>query len=274
MKRAVVVWMMSLAVVCLTASTVLALQLITEARIESVTGEPVKEDFSFLGAGFEGFVLKVKNGEDDSSNRISSAVVSLNGVKILGPADFNQKVPLLERSIVPYELENILSVNLRSNPGGFLHVQVLGEPTLDLPPDPGPAGDETLEGVDVNNNGVRDDIERWIGLNYRDSEKTRQALIQAYYPLQNFMVHARQGDRDAVYNDMTAFHRATECLYYISPDKAHRLVKEVESQVVNTSDRVYAYLDSSRMLGGGSFPSAPYSKWKLSCTFDPDSFEN
>jgi len=44
-------------------------------------------------------------------------------------------------------------------------VQILGEPTLNLPPDPGPAGDETIEGVDVNENGVRDDIERWIGLN-------------------------------------------------------------------------------------------------------------
>ena len=274
MKSAVVVWMMSLAVVCLTASTVFALQLITEARIESSTGEPVKQDITFWGNGFEGFVLKVKNGEDDSTGRISSAVVSLNGVKILGPADFNQKVPLLERSIVPHDIENILSVNLRSNPGGFLFVQVLGEPTLDLPPDPGPAGDETLEGVDVNANGVRDDIERWIGLNYRDSEKTRQALTQIYYPLQNFMVHARQGDRDAVYNDMTAMQRAGECLDYIRTDDAHILIEELQSRVVNTSDRVYAYLDSSRMLGGGSFPSAPFSKWNKSCTFDPDALEN
>jgi hypothetical protein len=82
-------------------------------------------------------------------------------------------------------------------------VQILGEPTLNLPPDPGPAGDETIEGVDVNENGVRDDIERWIGLNYRNSEKTRMALTRVYYPLQNFMIHARENDHDAVYNDMT-----------------------------------------------------------------------
>jgi hypothetical protein len=265
---------MFLAVVYLTTSTALALQLVTEARIESASGQPVEEDVTFVGQGFADFVLKVKNGEDDGSNRISSAVVSLNGVKILGPADFNQNVPLIERTIVPLELDNTLSVNLRSNPGGFLLVQVLGEPTLNLPPDPGPAGDETLEGIDANANGVRDDIERWIGLNYRESEKTRQALTQTYYPLQNFMIHARAGDRDAVYNDMTALQRAGECLDYIRSDDAHILIEELQSRIVNTSDRVYAYLDSSRMLGGGSFPSAPFSKWNKSCTFDPDALEN
>jgi len=274
MKRAVIVLIMLLTVVCLTTSTAAALQLIAEARIESATGEPVKQDFTFLGQGFEDFVLKVKNGKDGGSNRISSAVISLNGVKILGPADFNQKVPLLERAIVPLDLENTLSVNLRSNPGGFLHVQVFGEPSLNLPPDPGPAGDETLEGVDVNANGIRDDIERWIVLNYRDSEKTRQALTQAYYPFQDFMTHARQGNRDAVYNDMTSMQRAGECLDYIRPDDAHILIEELKSRVVNTSDRVYAYRNSSRMLGGGSFPSAPFSKWNRSCTFDPDALEN
>ncbi|MEN8687786.1 MAG: hypothetical protein AB1Z50_09500, partial [Desulfuromonadales bacterium] len=140
--------------------------------------------------------------------------------------------------------------------------------------DPGPAGDETIEGVDVNDNGIRDDIERWIGLNFRSSEKTRMALTQAYYPLQNFMLHARENDRDAVYNDMDALQRASECLHYINAEEAYLLMRELKSEVLNTSDRTYAYLDSSRMLGGGSFPSAPYSKWNQSCTFDPDILEN
>ena len=37
-------------------------------------------------------------------------------------------------------------------------MQILGEPTLNLPPDSGPAGDEMIEGVNVNENDVRDDI--------------------------------------------------------------------------------------------------------------------
>ena len=35
-----------------------------------------------------------------------------------------------------------------------------------LPPDPGEAGKKTLLGIDSNNNGVRDDVERWIYITY------------------------------------------------------------------------------------------------------------
>ena len=267
-------FVLMLLVACPVVSTAAALEVIAEARIESTTGAPVQQEVRFWSQDYEGLVLNVTNGADDGTHRVSSAVVSLNGVKVLSPADFNKKVAQLQRSIAPNDLENILSVNLRSNPDSYLIVQVLGEPTLDLPPDPGPAGDETIEGVDINENGVRDDIERWIGLNYRNSEKTRMALTQVYYPLQNFMIHARENDRDAVYNDMDALQRAGECLDYIRPDDAYKLIEELKARVVNTSDRAYAYLDSSRILGGGSFPSAPFSKWNMSCTFDPDALEN
>lgn len=268
------VFMVLWGVLCLTVSTGFALELVTEARIQSLTGEPVQDTVTFVGQGYEGFVLKIINGEVSGENRISSAVVSLNGIKILNPSDFNQNVSSINRSITPRDVENTLSVSLRSAPGGVLLVQVLGEPLLDLPADPGPAGDATIEGVDSNDNGIRDDIERWIGLNYRDSEKTRLALTQAYYPLQNFMIHAREGDRDAVYNDMDALQRAGECLDYIHPDIAHKLIEELKAVVVNTSDRVNAYFDSSRILGGGSFPSAPFSLWKQSCIFNPDTLQN
>jgi hypothetical protein len=273
MKQTSRILLMLLTLVSMSATTVPALELVSEVRVESTTGAPVKDGLTFSGLGFSDFVLKVFNGDVDS-NRISSAVISLNGVKILSPADFNQTVTSLERSIVPLQGDNILSVSLRSNPGGFLKIQIFGEPTLNLPPDPGPAGDETIEGIDVNANGVRDDVERWIGLNYRDSEKTREALTQAYYPLQNFMIHARQGDRDAVYNDMTALQRANECLKYIRPDDAYSIGIDLQAQIINTSERIYAYRESSQMLGGGSFPRVPRSKWKGSCTFDLNNLRN
>lgn len=269
MKR-ICTMLMLLAGVCLTSSAVLAAELVTEVRVESATGQPVKKEFTLPKEGFEDFYLKLINGEDDGSNRISSAVIRLNGIKVFIPADFNQKMSTLERAVVLQDAENTLSVTLNSNPGGVLQIQLYGEASLNLPADPGSAGDETIEGVDTNDNGIRDDIERWIALTYRDSEKTRLALTQAYYPLQNFMIHARDGDRDAVYNDMTALQRATECVYYVRRNDANNLLEEIESLIINTSERVYAYRDSSRMLGGGSFSSKPSSKWSSSCTFDPD----
>ena len=262
--------LMLLLVACPIASTASALELIAEARFESVQGKPLQEELRFSSLGYEDVVLAVRNGTQDGVDRVSSAVIILNGVKVLKPSDFSQKVASLQRVIVPHDLENVLSVSVRGKPGGYLVVQVMGELSLDLPPDPGPEGDATIEGIDSDQNGVRDDIDRWIGLNYRDSEKTRMALTQAYYPLQNFMIHAREGDSDAVHNDMDDLQRATECLYYVRRDDAHHLLGEMHALVVNTPNRFHADRDASRILGGGTFPSRPYSKWNASCTFNPD----
>ena len=49
---------------------------------------------------------------------------------------------------------------------------------IDLPPDPGVEADKTIEGIDVNNNGIRDDVEIAIFNKYPDSPKTRGALLQ------------------------------------------------------------------------------------------------
>ncbi len=47
-----------------------------------------------------------------------------------------------------------------------------------LPPDPGIEADKTVEGVDVNKNGIRDDVELAIFEKYPNSAKTRAALLQ------------------------------------------------------------------------------------------------
>ena len=47
-----------------------------------------------------------------------------------------------------------------------------------LPPDPGPNADKTVEGVDANNNGIRDDVELAIFKQYPNSAKTRAAALQ------------------------------------------------------------------------------------------------
>jgi hypothetical protein len=159
---------------------------------------------------------------------------------------------------------------MRSKPGGSLLVKILGTPTFQLPPDPGPDGDATLEGIDSNNNGIRDDIERWIYLTYPESEKLRRALIQEYYPMQNMIIHGHQQDRDAVYNDMDAMQRSSECHYYVNPESPHIIAKELEALIVNTDERFYAYMEASRILGGGNFSRRPMPDWKHSCNFNPD----
>ena len=154
MKKSITCLLLLLVLVC-HASAALAGQVVVEQQLLSVTGEPVTRELVFPGSGFADFVLKVRNGEEDGSQRISSALVSLNGTKILIPADFNQQIQTLERAISPLQGDNILAVTMRSKPGGTSLVQVFGTPTFLLPPDPGPDGDVTLEGVVFQENLCR-----------------------------------------------------------------------------------------------------------------------
>ena len=45
-----------------------------------------------------------------------------------------------------------------------------------LPPDPGREGKKTIEGIDSDKDGVRDDVQRYIALNWGHSERAVRAL--------------------------------------------------------------------------------------------------
>ncbi|MFA4975820.1 MAG: hypothetical protein WC839_00795 [Candidatus Paceibacterota bacterium] len=58
---------------------------------------------------------------------------------------------------------------------------VLGK---NLPSDPGAQADATVQGIDANNNGIRDDVELAVFKEYPDSAKTRAVLLQYALALQ------------------------------------------------------------------------------------------
>ena len=53
-----------------------------------------------------------------------------------------------------------------------------------LPPDPGTEADKTVQGIDANNNGIRDDVELAVFKAYPNSAKTRAVLLQYALALQ------------------------------------------------------------------------------------------
>ena len=53
-----------------------------------------------------------------------------------------------------------------------------------LSPDPGADADKTIQGVDANHNGIRDDVELAIFKEYPNSAKTRAVLLQYALALQ------------------------------------------------------------------------------------------
>jgi hypothetical protein len=142
----------------------------------------------------------------------------------------------------------------------------------DLPPDPGEAGKETLAGIDSDDDGIRDDIQRYIALNYPESEKTRAALRQASFALQKAILESHD-EESALYNtELEA--RASECIRYIHPDEGRKIDNLLVAEFLNTLERSRAYLEYNSKLGGHVFGTKDMDEYKTSCTFDPDLMED
>lgn len=108
-----------------------------------------------------------------------------------------------------------------------------------LPPEPDPAlVNATVEGVDANRNGIRDDVELAIFKKYPNDSKIRAAELQYAMGLQMELTQ--------VFNTKTlvaVIHqtdRGHSCLYRTGQDRpqSKSRVKEVESLVYNTPSRL------------------------------------
>jgi len=134
-----------------------------------------------------------------------------------------------------------------------------------LPPDPGPAGEATLAGIDSDNDGVRDDVQRWIAIHYPNSQMTRAALIQDTKAMQRILLDA--ADPVKSYNDALEDNRAIQCMSFIRPDDFYRILKEHKAIFLNTHLRSRAWFQADHNLSGKFFTLLPYDV--QGCDFDP-----
>ena len=85
-------------------------------------GKPVTETDTFIcppGYTGSGFTLHLINGDSLGNNRVSSAVLKVNDIEVIGPSAFNQKTAVIERNL-SLNTTNTISVELRGKPGGFI----------------------------------------------------------------------------------------------------------------------------------------------------------
>ncbi len=112
------------------------------------TGAPVTETRSVTVPNpATAFTLTIYNGgmQDAEFERVSSSVITVNGVQVVGPSEFNQTVVWIAKP-VPLQATNTLSVELRGKPNGQVTIVIDGvdnEPpaiTASLDPLPNAAG--------------------------------------------------------------------------------------------------------------------------------------
>ena len=151
-------------------------------------------------------------------------------------------------------------------------IQVPADP-IPLPPDPGEAGKQTLAGIDSDGDGVRDDIQRYIALNYPDSEKTRAALTQTTCAMQGALLDA--DNEQASINHVIEDFAAGDCLSYIKGTKdAWLIFAALRARILNTKDRSLAYVRATQHFSGHEITNTPATELKLGCTFNPDLMRN
>ena len=90
---------------------------------ERTTASPNSYTDSFFGTDGAARLI-IQNGVgSDSNSKVTSAIITLNGEKILGPDSFNKKTSEIEVPIV-LMADNTLTVELRGKPGSSINVRV------------------------------------------------------------------------------------------------------------------------------------------------------
>lgn len=147
---------------------------------------------------------------------------------------------------------------------------------MSLPPDPGEAGKVTLEGIDSNSDGVRDDIERYIELSFPQSETMREASFDVVRVVARALADA--GDKASSLLHADAFGKAYVCANWAAESMAgfedgYFPLRRTQAEFVNTRARNDAYLQFHADIAWTT--SKPVSDPASSnCTFDPMSMEN
>jgi len=141
-----------------------------------------------------------------------------------------------------------------------------------LPPDPGAAGKATLAGIDSDNDGVRDDVQRWIALTYPNSQKIRAALTQRTKTMQLVLLDASSSVQSLKHAKELI--RDTDCLEFVSPNTYYEEAIELKAILLNNYVRSKAWLQANAHLSGNVFTSLSDNNLKQGCNFNPAMMPN
>jgi len=151
-----------------------------------------------------------------------------------------------------------------------------------LPPEPDKAtNDSTLLGIDVNDNGVRDDVERWIYERYKDEHPImiplKMQLSRAHQKIIVDTSKARETDKFMVdadncawaFTSLSANYFGRKPLVLKDSETDIKEMKEMDYIQFNTTQRARAYGLYNQTLSGGVYDSGWESdSWIENCDFD------
>lgn len=109
---------------------------------------------------------------------------------------------------------------------------------ITVPPDPGTAGKATAAGVDVNANGVRDEVDRELAKLYGSDATTLAAATKYAKEMQAAMVALTSTTAPNINDAVKAEFASLACLAdVVSMTKALKISREVRMRTLNSSAR-------------------------------------
>ncbi len=135
-----------------------------------------------------------------------------------------------------------------------------------LPPEPDKQlNNSTLLGIDTNDNGIRDDIERKIIIDY--VKPIEIELMLSYVKVHQEMLN---DPVDSAANSQKKMQKVRDCRMYLKHQgvRVNSIVNFTENNMYNTKERVKAYLDFNQALSGGVYGSGPADWNAKACDFD------
>ena len=148
-----------------------------------------------------------------------------------------------------------------------------------LPPEPDPVvNNATLLGVDVNQNGVRDDVERWIYKTYKDKHPIYiDIAMQAARAYKLVLEHPERAKKIRLKVNgplFCAWYYENDALEFNDPILVHeRIDTPVKSRYFNTKERRKTYWKYDTVLSGDSYPLPKPWERKALCEFNTSKYD-
>ncbi len=135
----------------------------------------------------------------------------------------------------------------------------------DLPPEPDPElNNQTIAGIDLDGDELRDDVQRYIYKRFPDDDQGRNALLRYAIAQQNVLLTA--DDREASIEATRRAFKTWECISWIFVDSRDMdieipisITNEILIVIENTKERVIASLKSDHNFSGQTYFLPPES---------------
>lgn len=210
---------------------------------------PVKE--TYLRVKLEGFdpilevLFKPKNGGSEASGDVvkeGNAFIGKFRASFLRPGKYEYRVKI-RTSSGKSQQDEATSV-------AFINFEI--DPSLGVA-DPGENGNKTLVGIDSDNDGVRDDAQRWINETYPNRPSTKRALYQVAKNTQDMILNSKSREHLRQVN-APEVSKSIACFSWVTSGNPKYSTSSLDSVLANTEGRVQARLEAESHFGGISTP--------------------